>query len=55
MIELNFGIYVIWSGFTIFCIISMLLGIFILPETQGKSLEEIGLTFEKHKKIANSN
>jgi hypothetical protein len=33
----------------------MLLGIFILPETQGKSLDEIGMTFEKRKKIANNN
>ncbi|XP_025408995.1 facilitated trehalose transporter Tret1-like isoform X2 [Sipha flava] len=55
ILELNFGIYVIWSMFTIFCIISMLLGIFILPETQGKSLDEIGMTFEKRKKIANNN
>lgn len=50
MLELHFGIYVIWSVFTIFCIISALLGVFILPETKGKSLDEIAMMFEKCKK-----
>lgn len=55
MLELHFGIYVVWSVFTIFCIASALFGVFIVPETKGKSFDEIAEIFDKRKKVANNN
>lgn len=35
------GIYYVFWIFGVFCIISFLFGLFLLPETKGKSLKEI--------------
>lgn len=51
----NFGIEIVWSIFTAFCILSVLFGAFILPETNGKSLNEILSYFESRKKVIKNN
>ncbi|CAI6358562.1 unnamed protein product [Macrosiphum euphorbiae] len=48
---LNLGVEVIWSIFAFFCILNVLFAIFIMPETKGKSLDEILLYFEPPNKI----
>jgi len=42
----KFGIENVWSLFAGFCIISAFFGKFIMPETKGKSLNEILSSFE---------
>ncbi|XP_060859337.1 facilitated trehalose transporter Tret1-like [Metopolophium dirhodum] len=48
---LNLGVEIIWSIFAFFCILNVLFAIFIMPETKGKSLDEILLYFESQEKI----
>lgn len=48
---LHFGVEIVWSIFAIFCVLNVLFAIFIMPETKGKSLEEVLLYFESHEKI----
>lgn len=50
-----FGIEIVWSVFTGFCVASALFGAFIMPETKGKSLDEILKSFESHKKSIKNN
>ncbi|XP_003245538.1 facilitated trehalose transporter Tret1-like [Acyrthosiphon pisum] len=50
---LQFGITCIWSIFTLFCSLNILFAIFIMPETKGKSLDEILSYFESEKKTKN--
>lgn len=45
----------VWTVFTVFCVISALYGLFIMPETKGKSLNEIGKSFESRKKSIQNN
>jgi len=52
---LQFGIICIWLIFTIFCGLNILFAIFIMPETKGKSLDEILSYFESEKKTKNLN
>lgn len=51
----NLGIEVVWSIFAIVCVSSAFYGLLILPETKGKSLNEVLMTFESRKKNTNSN
>ncbi|VVC29771.1 Sugar/inositol transporter,Major facilitator superfamily domain,Major facilitator, sugar transporter- [Cinara cedri] len=44
------GIENVWSVFAGFCVLSALYGAFIMPETKGKSLDEILTSFKSHKK-----
>lgn len=46
----NLGIEVVWSFFAFVCVLSAFYGKFILPETKGKSLDEIIMSFESHNK-----
>eukprot|EP00102_Acyrthosiphon_pisum_P023924 XP_016661134.1 PREDICTED: facilitated trehalose transporter Tret1 isoform X2 [Acyrthosiphon pisum] len=48
---LNLGVEIVWSIFAFFCILNVLFAIFIMPETKGKSLDEILLYFEPQEKI----
>lgn len=48
MIVENLGIEVVWSIFAFFCVLSAFYGKYILPETKGKSLNEILMSFESH-------
>ncbi|XP_015373989.1 PREDICTED: facilitated trehalose transporter Tret1-like isoform X2 [Diuraphis noxia] len=50
LLVLQFGIICIWSIFTIFCGLNVLFAIFIMPETKGKSLDEILSNFESENK-----
>ncbi|KAE9543996.1 hypothetical protein AGLY_001685 [Aphis glycines] len=52
---MTFGVKCIWSVFTIFCFLSALFGAFILPETKGKSLNDILVSFESRKKSMKNN
>ncbi|XP_050527759.1 facilitated trehalose transporter Tret1-like [Daktulosphaira vitifoliae] len=46
----KFGIITVFSLYTVVCLITTIYGIFLLPETKGKSLEEILEYFEPQKK-----
>lgn len=46
-----FGLENVWIIFTVFCVLSALFGIFIMPETKGKSLDEILSSFESKKEV----
>jgi len=46
----RFGIEAVWSVFAAFCVISAFYGAFIMPETKGKSLNEILTSFEPPRK-----
>lgn len=48
---LHLGVEVVWAVFSIFCVSSAFYGVFVLPETKGKSLDEILKTFESRGKI----
>ncbi|XP_022175971.1 facilitated trehalose transporter Tret1-like [Myzus persicae] len=52
---LQFGIICVWSIFTIFCGLNILFAIFVMPETKGKSLDEILSYFEPEKKTKKLN
>jgi H+/Cl- antiporter ClcA len=45
----TFGVLNIWSIFGGFCIITALFGQFVMPETKGKSLDDIIKSFESKK------
>nr|BAH72303.1 ACYPI008900 [Acyrthosiphon pisum] len=51
----KFGVECAWTIFTIFCFASALYGAFIMPETKGKSLNEILSSFESRKKSTKNN
>jgi len=51
----TFGIECVWSVFTIFSLASALFGAFIMPETKGKSLNEILSSFDSRKKSIKKN
>ncbi|XP_022169574.1 facilitated trehalose transporter Tret1-like [Myzus persicae] len=51
----TFGVEFVWSVFTIFCFASALFGAFIMPETKGKSLNEILSSFESREKSIKNN
>lgn len=46
----KYGIEDVWTVFACFCVISALFGAYIMPETKGKSLNEILISFEPKKK-----
>lgn len=50
----RFGIEDVWSVFAVFCLASALYGAFIMPETRGKSLNEILSEFETPQKSIKS-
>ncbi|XP_060846869.1 facilitated trehalose transporter Tret1-like [Rhopalosiphum padi] len=52
---LTYGVKFVWSIFTVFSFMSVLFGAFILPETKGKSLDEILSTFDSRKKSMKNN
>lgn len=49
------GIEVIWSIFTIVCVLTIFFSIFIVPETKGISLDDILESFKSHKKTVENN
>jgi len=51
----NLGLEIVWSIFAFFCILSVLFAIFIMPETKGKTLDEVLLYFEPKKEIKKIN
>ncbi|XP_060856992.1 facilitated trehalose transporter Tret1-like [Metopolophium dirhodum] len=51
----TFGPECVWSVFTIFCFASALYGAFIMPETKGKSLNEILSSFDSREKSIKNN
>lgn len=51
----TFGVEFVWSVFTIFCFASALYGAFIMPETKGKSLNEILSSFNSREKSIKNN
>lgn len=51
----TFGVEFVWSVFTIFCFGSALFGAFIMPETKGKSLNEILSSFDSREKSIKNN
>lgn len=46
----TYGIENVWSVFAGFCVFSALYGAFVMPETKGKSLDEILTSFKSHEK-----
>lgn len=46
----RFEIEDVWSIFAAFCVASVFFGIYIMPETRGKSLNEIVSEFEPRQK-----
>lgn len=52
---LNYGMENVWTIFAVFCILNILFSIFIMPETKGKSLEEVLSYFESPKKNIKNN
>lgn len=50
-----FGVEYVWSVFTGFCVGSALFGAFIMPETKGKTLDEILKSFESRQKTIKNN
>lgn len=51
----SFGIENVLLIYTGFCVLSILFGVFIMPETKGKTLNEISSSFESRKKPVISN
>lgn len=52
---LKFGIENVFTAFAAFSLASALFGAFIMPETKGKSLNEILRSFESRKKSIKNN
>lgn len=52
MLVSKFGIKSIWAFYSCACLIVVLYSWLLMPETKGKSLEEITASFESKKKIA---
>lgn len=46
---IRFGVENVWSVFAGFCVASAFYGAFVMPETKGKSLDEILEQFESRK------
>lgn len=44
---LTFGVEIVWSIFVFFCVLSILFSIYIMPETRGKTLDEISSSMNK--------
>lgn len=51
----KFGIETVWTVFAVFCVVNAFYGKFIMPETKGKSLEEILSEFDSSKKTIENN
>lgn len=51
----TFGLVNIWSIFAGFCVVTALFGVFIMPETKGKSLDDITKSFESKKSSTKNN
>lgn len=47
LLDSNFGIYTPFAFFAVCCFCSLLIAFYIVPETKGKTLEEIQLSFKK--------
>uniref|UniRef100_A0A2S2NTN1 Facilitated trehalose transporter Tret1 n=1 Tax=Schizaphis graminum TaxID=13262 RepID=A0A2S2NTN1_SCHGA len=52
---LNLGLEIVWSIFAFFCLLNVLFAIFIMPETKGKTLDEVLLYFEPQKQVEKFN
>lgn len=50
VLQVNFGMYSCFAFFTISCLVNSLLAFHVVPETKGKTLEEIQQTFRKIKR-----
>lgn len=50
-----YGVEIIWSIFAVSCLINTLFGVFIMPETKGKTLDDILSSFKKQKKNSTNN
>lgn len=55
LIILKYGADIVWSVLAGFCVLNILFAIFIMPETRGKTVDEILSYFETNKKIKNPN
>jgi len=51
----TFGPEYVWFVFTIFCFATALYGAFIMPETKGKTLNEILSSFDSREKSIKNN
>lgn len=53
---LNYGMENVWTMYAVFCLLNVLFSIFVMPETNGKSLDEVQSYFEsaKRKNIKNN-
>ncbi|XP_026817040.1 facilitated trehalose transporter Tret1-like isoform X1 [Rhopalosiphum maidis] len=51
----NLGVEIVWSIFAFFCLLNVLFAIFIMPETKGKTLDEVLLYFEPQKQVEKFN
>lgn len=51
----RFGVQEVWSVYAGFCLASVFYGAFIMPETKGKSLNDILKSFESRKKLMKNN
>lgn len=47
----RFGVEEVWSVYACFCLVSVFYGAFIMPETKGKTLNEILESFESRKTL----
>lgn len=50
MMVSSFGVEIVWSVFAACCVVNILFGVFVMPETKGKSLDQILSYFETGKK-----
>lgn len=51
----TFGIECIWTGFASGCLLCALYGAFIMPETKGKTIDDILKSFEARQKSIKNN
>lgn len=42
-----FSVQIVWAMFTTGCVLNTLYGVFIMPETKGKSLDDILSYFDR--------
>lgn len=52
---LEYGAEIVWSVFAFSCLLNVLFAIFIMPETKGKTLDEILSYFDSSKTIEKLN
>lgn len=48
----SFGVEIVWSLFAACCVVNILFGIYVMPETKGKTLDQILSSFETGKKLS---